>query len=71
MAMISTKPLFQQVRDHLTERIAKGEWKPGMALPNEGDLAREFEVSSGTMRKALILMADQRLVERRQGRGTL
>ena len=70
MAMISTKPLFQQVRDLLTERIAKGEWKPGMALPHEGDLAREFGVSSGTMRKALILMADQRVVERRQGRGT-
>ena len=28
-------------------------WKPGAVLPSEQDLAREFGVSSGTMRKAL------------------
>jgi GntR family transcriptional regulator len=33
-------------------------------------LARELGVSSGTMRKALDLMAAERLIVRRQGRGT-
>jgi GntR family transcriptional regulator len=47
-----------------------GEWKPNAAIPNEGDLAREFGVSSGTMRKALDLMEGERLLTRRQGRGT-
>ena len=65
-----TKPLYQQLRDVLSERIATGEWKPGVALPNEGDLAREFGVSSGTMRKALNLLESEHLLTRLQGRGT-
>jgi GntR family transcriptional regulator len=66
----STRPLYLQVRDALAARIAMGEWKPNAAIPNEGDLAREFGVSSGTMRKALDLMEGERLLTRRQGRGT-
>jgi GntR family transcriptional regulator len=66
----STRPLYLQVRDALATRIAAGEWKPNSAIPNEGDLAREFGVSSGTMRKALDLMEGERLLTRRQGRGT-
>ena len=41
-----------------------------MAVANEGDLARELGVSGGTVRKALELMESQRLITRRQGRGT-
>lgn len=64
------KPLYVQLRDALAERIAGGEWKPGSAIPNESDLAREFGVSAGTMRKALDMMEADRLLTRRQGRGT-
>jgi GntR family transcriptional regulator len=66
----STRPLYLQLRDALAERIAHGEWKPGTAIPNESDLAREFGVSSGTMRKALDMMEGEHLLTRRQGRGT-
>jgi GntR family transcriptional regulator len=59
-----------QVRDALAARIAAREWKPSVAIPNENDLAREFGVSSGTMRKALEFMERERLLTRRQGRGT-
>jgi GntR family transcriptional regulator len=66
----SNRPLYLQLRDALAGRIASGDWKPGSAIPNEGDLAREFGVSAGTMRKALDLMEAERLLTRRQGRGT-
>jgi GntR family transcriptional regulator len=66
----SNRPLYLQLRDALAERIATGEWKPGAAIPNESDLARDFGVSAGTMRKALDLMEAERLLTRRQGRGT-
>ena len=66
----STRPLYLQVRDVLAARIATQEWKPSTVIPNEGDLAREFGVSSGTMRKALDLLETERLLTRRQGRGT-
>src|SRR5258705_7088602 len=64
----SNRPLYLQLRDALAERIASGEWKPIAAIPNESDLAREFGVSAGTMRKALDLMEAERLLTRRQGR---
>jgi GntR family transcriptional regulator len=67
---LSTRPIYLQLRDAMAERIAKGAWKPGQAIPNEGELAREFGVSPGTMRKALSLMESERLITRRQGRGT-
>jgi GntR family transcriptional regulator len=67
---IHNRPLYLQLRDALVERLSKGKWKPGDALPNETDLAREFGVSAGTMRKALDLMEGERLLTRKQGRGT-
>src|SRR5882757_2484915 len=66
----SNRPLYLQLRDALADRIASGEWKPTSAIPNESDLAREFGVSAGTMRKALDMMEAERLLTRRQGRGT-
>jgi len=68
--VLSNRPLYLQVRDALVERIAEAIWKPGVSIPNEGDLAREFGVSPGTMRKALDLIEGEHLITRRQGRGT-
>lgn len=68
--LLSRKALYLQVRDTLAERIATGVWRSGSAIPNEADLAREIGVSSGTVRKALELLEDQRLITRRPGRGT-
>ena len=65
-----SRPLYLQARDAVAKRIAAGEWKPGAVLPNEADLAQEFSVSPGTMRKALDLLKSERLLIRRQGRGT-
>jgi GntR family transcriptional regulator len=67
---LSNRPLYLQVRDALAERIASGDLLPGSAIPSEGDLAREVGVSTGTVRKALQVMETERLILRRQGRGT-
>jgi GntR family transcriptional regulator len=64
-------PLYVQLRDTLAERIASGEWKPGRGVPSTADLAREFGVSQGTVRKALRQLESECLVTRRQDHGTL
>lgn len=46
-------PLYLQIGELLRERIRSRGWVEGQALPNEGELAREYGVSVGTMRKAL------------------
>lgn len=67
---LARRALYLQVRDELLRRIAEGAWKPGACLPNEQDLAREYGVSAGTMRKALDGLEADKQIERRQGRGT-
>lgn len=63
-------PLHAQLRTVFVQRITQGTWKPGMVIPNENDLAREFNLSPGTVRKALEWMERAQLVVRQQGRGT-
>jgi GntR family transcriptional regulator len=66
----STRPLYLQVKDMLTQRILAGTWTPAAAIPNEIELSRELGISVGTVRKALDEMEGERLISRRQGRGT-
>jgi len=63
-------PLYRQIRDLLVESLRKGEWMPGAAIPSETDLAARFQVSQGTMRKAIDELASENLLVRRQGKGT-
>lgn len=70
MPAFSRRPLYLQLCDVMADRIATKAWKPGGALPSEGDLAREFGVSPGTVRKALERLEHMRLITRRQGRGS-
>ena len=63
-------PLYFQIRELMRQRIGANEWSGGRYLPNEGDLAREYGVSIGTMRKALDLLGQEKLIVRRQGLGT-
>lgn len=63
-------PLYLQARTILLDRIANGDYRPGAALPSEFELAAELGMSQGTLRKALDSLARDKLVVRRQGRGT-
>ncbi len=64
------RPLYKQVRDAIVRQIADGAWKPGEALPSEQALAARLGVSQGTVRKALDALAVEKVIERRQGKGT-
>ncbi len=67
---LTVQPLYVQLRDALVKRVASGTWRAGDVLPNEIELAREFNLSAGTVRKALELMERSRIIVRQQGRGT-
>lgn len=64
------RPLYSQVYETLVRRIADGEWQPGQALPSEQALAMQLGVSQGTVRKALDALALDKVIDRRQGKGT-
>ncbi len=71
-ALISPRfsPLYQQIKALLTTSLKEGAWRPGEAIPSEIELARRFEVSQGTVRKAIDELAAENLLVRRQGKGT-
>ncbi|MEI8028227.1 MAG: GntR family transcriptional regulator [Comamonadaceae bacterium] len=66
----SFSPLYRQIKVLILNGLRLGEWKPGEGIPSEMDLATRFQVSQGTVRKAIDELAAENLLVRRQGKGT-
>ncbi len=63
-------PLYREVQWRITRALAAGDWKPGEAIPSETRLAADFNVSIGTIRRAIDELVAGRILVRQQGRGT-
>jgi len=63
-------PLYRQIKRLLVAGLEQGEWRPGAPIPSEVELAARFQVSQGTVRKAIEELAAENLLVRRQGKGT-
>ena len=63
-------PLYKEVKLRITKSLMDGQWKSGEALPSEAQLARGFNVSIGTLRKAVDELVQEKVLVRQQGRGT-
>jgi GntR family transcriptional regulator len=63
-------PLYQRLRDELSERIGAQQWRPGEAIPTEAELVKQFGASIGTVRKAIDMLVAEGALERFQGKGT-
>lgn len=62
--------MYRQIADALRDRIARGELKPGDALPTESLLQAEFNVSRVTVRQALKQLTAESIIESIQGSGS-
>lgn len=61
---------FEEVAVQLTDRIRRGVYSTAQKLPSEYDLAKEFEVSRLTIRKAIDQLINQQLLIKSPGKGT-
>ncbi len=66
----SYRPLYEQIIGLLTQSLIAGEWRPGESIPSEFELAARYQVSQGTVRKAIDMLAKDHILIRRQGKGT-
>ncbi|MDG4647613.1 GntR family transcriptional regulator [Roseibacterium sp. SDUM158017] len=62
-------PAYLRIAERLTIEIGAGRLSPGDRLPPERRMADAHGVSVMTLRKALAVVADRGLIERRQGSG--
>lgn len=62
--------VYARVADHLAARIAAGELPPGARLAGERDLAAEYGVALGTVRRAIEELRQRGLVVTLPAKGT-
>ena len=63
-------PLYVQIKKRITDSLVGGLWHPGQSIPSEIELAQSYNVSQGTVRKAIDELAAEKILIRRQGKGT-
>jgi GntR family phosphonate transport system transcriptional regulator len=62
---------WKQIADHISRSIASGEFDDTGMVPPEVALAEKFGVNRHTVRSAIASLADEGLLKRVQGRGTI
>lgn len=63
-------PKYDQIAGDLRGQIVRGDLKPGDALPSAHRLSEQWDVARATVVKAVAVLAQEGLVESRQGAGT-
>lgn len=69
-ARIRTPSKAQAIETEVRRRIVEREWRQGQRIPDEADLAVEFDAARSTVNKALQRLADEGLLDRRRRAGT-
>lgn len=60
---------YRHIADALRRRIDSGDLVPGAIIPSELSLSEQHDVSRGTVRSALALLAEEGLIEVLPGQG--
>ncbi|HHI2936435.1 TPA: histidine utilization repressor [Klebsiella variicola] len=63
-------PFYEKVKQAISEKIYRGEWRPHDRIPSEAELVAQFGFSRMTINRALREMTDEGLLVRLQGVGT-
>ncbi|MEM1401501.1 MAG: GntR family transcriptional regulator, partial [Pseudomonadota bacterium] len=69
MAQTDARPKYEHAYRVILERLKSSRYSIGGRLPTEGELARQFDVSRVTIRRALDMLVQDGYIESRQGSG--
>lgn len=61
---------WQDIHDEVLRRIRTREWRPGVLIPSEMELAQEFRCARATVGRALTALAEDGVLDRRRRVGT-
>lgn len=68
--VIQGKPLYQQVVEHIKDRIAQGVYRQGDLLPSERELMEELQVGRITVREGLRILSESGVIRTAKGKGS-
>lgn len=68
--MIRADTAYGSIADALRRQIARGDFAAGARMPTETQLCTAFGTSRITVRRAMAILEDERLIRRRAGSGT-
>ena len=63
-------PRYFQLKEFLEKRLLSGEFQPGDQFPTDQNLCLEYNLSRGTVRRAVDMLVEEGRLRREQGRGT-
>ena len=64
-------PIYIRVADDLRSKLGTPGFEIGSYLPGEHEIATQYNLSRGTIRRALGILETEELLSRQPGRGTL
>lgn len=65
------RPMYLQIIEQITRRIAVGDWKPGEFLPSIRQLAADLQVSVITVKRAYLELEREGLILTHHGKGSV
>ena len=68
--LTNSSPRYIQIADLIREQIQSGQIPAGEKIPNELEIASQYDVSRGTVRQALDMLVKEGRLERLPGKGT-
>lgn len=71
--MVNTEsaiPFYSQVKEDILSKVQNGELQPGFRIPSEKKLTALYGVSTITIRRAISELVEEKVLERKQGKGT-
>ena len=63
-------PVYFQLQKKIKKQIEDGQWAPDESIPTERELIQTYNLSSGTVKKALLNLVNEGYLYRVQGKGT-
>lgn len=63
-------PKYMRLADSIRTEIALGKRRPGDQIASETELAMHYGLAPGTVRQAIAILVEERILERKHGKGT-
>jgi GntR family histidine utilization transcriptional repressor len=61
---------YQRIKADILEKIVRGDWKPGSAIPSETELAETYGSARATVNRAMRELAEDGVIERKRKAGS-